>query len=283
VKREFHTILLLVLFQIHTIEAAFEDIPSGGRPLGLGSAYVAVAEGSEALMDNPAGLSQNKHASLCLFLSRPFGLKELTYETITITLPTRFGNWGFGFQNYGNPLYREKIVMMGWAHHYCQKIFLGIGFRMAQLHIEKYGSDHTFILDAGCLVKLSRQLQWGASVFNLFQSRIGKNREPLPQIMKTGLCYKPFDGVTIAFQLDKDVHYPLEIRGGIEICPLSPLLLRFGFGREPDLFSAGFGLIWKNCTFDYAFTMHPILGVTHQGSISFHLKPIHQKPLQILH
>ena len=280
-KSKYFTIFLLVLFFTRTIEAAFEDLSTSGRFLGMGSAFVAVAEGSESLLTNPAGLSQTNNASLSLFYSRPFGIQELTHETITSVLPTKVGNWGFGFQGFGNSLYCESTIAIGWSHHVQQRFYFGVSFRSARLRIERYGSDNTFIFDTGCILKLTDQCQWGASISNLFQSRIGKSEEPLPQIMRTGIGYEPFQGILLSVEIDKDVRYPFEIRAGAEIRPLSPLALRFGFGREPDFFSAGFGLIWKYCIFDYAFTTHPILGATHQGSVSFYIKSLRKKSFRI--
>ncbi len=281
VKLNHPAILLLVLFFVRAVEAAFEDIPAGGRPLGMGSAYTAVADGSECLLINPAGLSQSNGFSLCLFYSRPFGLQELTYETVTSVLPTKYGNWGFGFQGFGNSLYRESSITVGWSCHVHQNFYFGIGFRSARLRIEKYGSHNAFIIDTGYILKLTDQCQWGASISNLFQSRIGISEEPLPQIMRTGVCYKPFQGILLSIEIDKDVRYPIETRAGTELRVLSPLALRFGFGRDPDFFSTGFGLTWKYCVFDYAFTTHPVLGTTHQGSISLYLKPFVEKPFRI--
>jgi hypothetical protein len=281
VKSNYCAILLLFLFHVRTINAAFEDLPAGARSLGMASAFTAVAEGSESLLTNPAGLAQSSDASLCLFYSRPFGLQELTYEIITSVLPTRFGNWGLGFQGFGNTLYRESTAVIGWSHHLHHKFYFGIGIRSATLRIEKYGSDNAFIFDTGCILKLANHCQWGVSVSNLFQSRIGKNEEPLPQIMRTGLCYRPFQGILFSIEIDKDVRYPIETRAGAEICPLSLLTLRFGFGREPDFFSAGFGLTWKYCIFDYAFTTHPVLGTTHQASVSLHIHSVQKKSFRI--
>ena len=243
-------ILFFVLFFTSITEAAFEDLPSGGRSLGMGSAFTAVAEGSESLFINPSGLAQSNCASVSIYYSRPFGLRELSCETFTAIVPTRFGNWGFGFQGFGNSLYRETTVAAGWSYRVHQKFCFGIGIRSARLQIEKYGSDSAFLCDAGCLLKLTDQCQWGASFSNLFQSRIGQSEEVLPQIIRTGLSYRPIQGVLLSAEIDKDVRYPVETRAGAEICPLAPLALRFGFGREPDCFSAGLGLTWKYCVFD---------------------------------
>ncbi len=281
VKSNYCAILLLTLFHAHTIDAAFEDLPAGARSLGMASAFTAVAEGSESLFINPAGLAQSSNASLCLFYSRPFGLQELRYETVTSILPTRFGSWGFGVQDFGNTLYRENTAVIGWSHHVHQKFYFGIGFRLARLRIEKYGSDNALIFDTGCILKLTDHCQWGVSVSNLFQSRIGKKEEPLPQIMRTGFCYRPLQGILFSVEMDKDVRYSIETRAGAEIRPLSSVALRFGFGREPDFFSAGLGLTWKYCIFDYAFTTHPVLGTTHQASVSLHIYPVREKSFRI--
>ena len=49
-------ILLLSLMIAHLYGQSMEQIPTGARPLGMGGAFVGVADDANALNWNPAGL-----------------------------------------------------------------------------------------------------------------------------------------------------------------------------------------------------------------------------------
>ena len=254
-----------VSIPVHSI---IEDLPVGGRAIGMGSAYVAVAQGAESVYYNPAGLSFSKGVSLSLFASRPYGLRELTYETISAVLPSPFGNFGINLQTYGYHLYRENTIALGWGYHYHKRVYYGILCRMNQLRIKNYGSSCTLMIDIGCLLLMSNNILAGISITNLNNAGIKGQNEPLPQMTRVGISYQPLNEVTFAIELDKDTRFPVEMKGGIEFRPLHEICLRFGFGREPSNFSSGIGLAWDSFSIDYAFTMHPVLGTTHQGSFN---------------
>lgn len=281
----------ILLFQILSILgyntilvfSAIEDLPVGGRAIGMGSAYVAVALGPESVFFNPAGLSQARGPALTLFISHPYGLRELTHETLSTVLPTRYGSFGLSLQTFGHTLYRENTLAIGWGNPYRGKVHYGILIRAFQLQIQKYGSDAVLTLDFGCLLRLTDKITWGVAVTNLNRGRIGQQKDPLPQITRTGISYTPLPGLLLSTEIDKDPRFPVELKGGVEICPFSPLSLRCGFGREPSYFAAGIGLAWGIFRCDYGFTSHPVLGASHQGSISIDLNPPRRKAFQPIH
>jgi hypothetical protein len=159
----------IIFFQIFSIlgyptilvSSVVEDLPVGGRAIGMGSAYVAVALGPESVFFNPAGLSQARGPALTLFISHPYGLRELTHETLSAVVPTRYGSFGLSLQTFGHTLYRENTLAIGWGNPYREKVHYGILIRALQLQIQKYGSDAVLTLDIGCLLRLTDKITCG--------------------------------------------------------------------------------------------------------------------------
>jgi hypothetical protein len=281
----------IIFFQIFSIlgyptilvSSVVEDLPVGGRAIGMGSAYVAVALGPESVFFNPAGLSQARGPALTLFISHPYGLRELTHETLSAVVPTRYGSFGLSLQTFGHTLYRENTLAIGWGNPYREKVHYGILIRALQLQIQKYGSDAVLTLDIGCLLRLTDKITCGIAATNLNRGGIGRQNESLPQITRIGISYTPCPGLLFSAEIDKDPRFPAELKGGVEIRPLSNLSFRCGFGREPSYVAAGIGLAWDIFLCDYGFTSHPVLGATHQGSISIDLNPPRRKAFQPIH
>jgi len=255
-----------------SVYGALEVLPVGGRALGMGSAYVSVAKGPESVFFNPAGLFLSDRAAVSLFISHPYGLKELMYEAISSVLPTSCGNLGFSLQTFGHTLYRENTFAIGWGKGYKNRIGCGVLVRAAQIQIQRYGSETSILMDAGCLIRLNKNLTWGMAFANLNGRTLGRQKESLPQIIRIGLSGIPIQGFLLSVEIDKDERFAPELKGGCEIRPLSTLSLRWGFGRDPSFFSLGIGLSWGIFTCDYGFTSHPVLGATHQSSITIQFK-----------
>ena len=238
----------------------------------MGAAYMAVAQGPESIFFNPAGASYTQNASFMIFTSRLFGLRELSHKATAAIFPSPYGHFCLRFQTFGNALYRENIFAGGWGHQYRQRAYFGLLCRFNHVYIKKYDSVRSFTIDAGILFMLSDRILLGLSATNLNHGTMGNSKDNIPQKIRAGVSYRPIAGLTLAVELDKDPRFPVELKGGIEACPLENLMLRCGFGREPSVFSAGIGMSWQCFRLDYAVTTHPVLGTTHQASITIHFK-----------
>lgn len=264
------SLLILILILIpQNVSGAFEDLPVGCRAIGLGSAFVAIAEGPESIPINPAGIAQNPNFTLSLFFSRPYGIKEMTYETLSLSTSIPFGCFGFNCLTYGHDLYRENIMSLAWALNVQNRWYYGVSIRIAHLQIKKYGSEILWLVDLGCITQLTERLSCGLSLSNINQGRIGKIEEPLPQITRFGLSFQLHTTLMLSVECDKDIGFPPEIKGGIEFKPINTIHFRCGFGQNPDQFSVGLGFIINKIYINYALRLHSVLPSTHQGSIQF--------------
>ncbi len=97
------------------VKAALLDNKPSARSTALGSAYTALASGSEALYWNPAGLCPLNARELSLTMAQPYS--ALNIQSNQINAATGFKNTtalGIGFSQWriGN-LYREETIILG--------------------------------------------------------------------------------------------------------------------------------------------------------------------------
>ncbi|MFC1502258.1 hypothetical protein ACFL6A_02485 [bacterium] len=251
-------------------EASVDEFPENARSLGMGSVSISLTDGF-SIFSNPAGMSPSACPVICLSLFHPFGLKDLISGNVSGILPTCTGRLGLGWRTFGNSIYQENTVILGWANCIFKHLHLGIALRLNHLHIEKYGSDTVPSLDVGLLIPINPNLVLGLTAANISRSTIGRCRHPLSQFLQGGFSYKATPSFLIAVELNKDRWYPIEVRGGLEIQFSSVLCFRLGFGRNPPIVSSGFGIKLGKLTFDYGFSCHSVLGASHLGSLSIHV------------
>ena len=102
--------LLLLTFLVQTnANASFEDLETGARTIGLAGAVVALPQGSEGMISNPAALTI-KATSFDFFssYSKPFNIEELHSGTIAGSYSFQHVCLGGSIHYFGNELYREN-------------------------------------------------------------------------------------------------------------------------------------------------------------------------------
>ncbi len=264
--------IIVLAGYIQEAMGGINDLPAGGRALSMGAAYAGVAEGPESIFFNPAGLSQSTKPAFSFFISRLYNLKELTYQNLSAVFPSPYGSFGISLQTFGRTLYRENRLAFGWGNRYGKKFYYGLLISRVQIQIQKYGSASAFLFDGGFLLKLGNSTRCGIAITNLNQAEIGRSKEKMSQITRVGISTILFTGILFSVEIDKDKRFPAQLKDGCEIRFLPGFSLRCGFGRKPSYFSAGIGFAWKNFSFDYGFTSHPVLGITHYGTVTLNLE-----------
>jgi hypothetical protein len=63
----------------------------------------------------------------------------------------------------------------------------------------------------------------------------------------------------------KEALHPAEFRAGAELAAFPGFTLRLGLTRNPAQVTFGFGVTAGTTGFDYAASVHPVLGVTHHA------------------
>ena len=267
ISLKFVILLIPVLFRISY--AQFELIDIGAKPISICGAFTSLANNSNAVYYNPAGISQMLYREVSIFYSpAPFGLKELANGSVNFVEPTKFGAFGLSAKTYGFELYKEITVTATYSNNYKRKIYYGANINYYNLKIENYGSASTFGIDIGGLAYITDFLRWGFAAFNLNRPKIGTQEDKLPQVYRTGISVQPREDMNFVLDIEKDTRYTTSVKAGMEYSLYNMIDLRAGIGSEPTRFSAGIGFYYSIFGIDYGFYNHQDLGLTHQGTIT---------------
>lgn len=235
----------------------------------MGGAFTSVSDNSLAIFYNPSGLGQVSYREVSAFYApSPYGLSDISTASLTYAEPLKFGTLGIGFKTYGSSLYRETNGILSFGKSYMGKFFYGANINYYNLNITGYGSASTFGVDLGAMAYITKYLRWGFFGKNITGAKIGAAEEKLAQVYKTGFNFHPMNDLNLTLEAEKDVRYPLSIKGGFEYSVLDHIDLRAGVSSEPSVFTAGFGLNYNLFQLDYAIYNHTDLGITHQGTIT---------------
>jgi len=261
-------ILLLVLLLAQNCPGGFERTEMGARASAFGNAYVGLADDVWAIFYNSGGLARIKSYQVSFFYSpQPFGLSELSNGSVAAAAPFNFGSLGFALRKYGFELYRELTGTLSYANTF-KGVHLGININYNSVTIKNYGSAGTVGIDAGLIVPVIQNFQWGIFIKNLNSPTIGISKEKLPQSFTTGVAYLPISNFTLLLDMEKEINFDLAGRFGFEYWLIDAVALRGGVSDVPTQFSGGVGIRYSLFQVDYAFTTHQELGSTHCFSIT---------------
>ncbi|MBN2407028.1 MAG: PorV/PorQ family protein [Elusimicrobia bacterium] len=262
---------------------AFMSWGAGARSLGMGKAFVALADDASATYWNPAGLARLSRSELTALHSILWG--GTVYDFISYVQPTQFGGT-FGFS--GTRLFlggfegRDELnrvthtfadIQSAYGASYGQKVLqtLSIGANLKKMsHTLDDHASGSYIVDIGALYSPLEMLNIGVNLQNLLALTYGTEDE-LPIIARFGMNYKLLrQKLLIGTDLEATIGWSRGIpyHMGAEYWAMSYLALRMGI--DPQEFNMGFGLRYEDYGLDYAYATHD-MGGSHRisATISF--------------
>jgi len=264
-------ISLWLVLSAEGCSAGVLELSAGSRAVSLGGAFTAVTGSPEGIFYNPAILSASDSFGVSFFYTHLYQMKELQYAALAVNIPCVLGNAGIASKMFGNSIYSERAVSLGWAFSICRQIHIGLAVKKNQLRIKGYGAEEILLFDLGLLFNLTKTLTIGASVLHAGKSSASAYRSSIPLIYSTGLSWKVIKDFLFCIDLTGSDTVGLNTRFGCELRIWQPIWIRCGFERAPPCFSSGIGVQWKNIVLDYAVRFHNCLGATHYCSVSFFL------------
>jgi len=290
---------LFILFLLAVPFAASAQLISNPNPpvpaaLAVGGAYTAAANGAEAIYWNPAGLAYGKGTDTRFAYQKPWNVGFLTHLSASAStmLPSRKHGFAVGVQTLGTrdggtTMASETEVSLAHGFMLQQDIHSSLAFGYAVKLINyslgesvvngtnpamDLGSAMTFGLDVGATAQLWDRFKLGAAFKNINRPQMGADsKRNLPQVFMGGLSYTPYYGVRTTFDLERVISGETQFKGGLNATVVKPLDLRFGVTSNPNCFTAGFGLHYRELVLDYAFVYHPVLSPSHLVGIGFNL------------
>jgi len=286
-KRHIYKLIIFILLSISlslpacfakgrgTTGANFLKVAVGARPLGMGGAFVAVADDANTIWWNPAGVATTKRKEITL-MHNEMG-EDIRYQFLAYNQPARKLKGGLGgsisylsvsnIQGYSPGGVKTKELTtydLGISLCYGLRILPsvsgGINFKFIDEKLA-HKKASTCALDIGGLWKTPLSgLQLGFNIQNLGGGlKFIQERSSLPLNSKLGCAYEfKFFGAQsiLAVDVNIPVDYSVFVNGGVECKIYNLIALRAGFKSKDDLSSGlrlGIGIGGKNLVVDYSW------------------------------
>jgi len=286
-------ILILVCALCVTVNAQLISNPHLPTPAaqGMGGAFTAAARGSDAVLWNPSGLALSHGTGGRLAYHQPYGASFLTHLAASgfTSLPRKAGSLGVAIQSLGTRLGGETIsgeTEISIAHGILlqQDIHSALSFGYALKLISwslgesvdgpsgsyDLGSATVVGIDLGATAKVWDRFTLAGVIHNVNHPQMGAEmKRDLPRSMSGGLQYEPYFGVKTTFDIERRLEGGTVFKAGGDLQVVEPFHLRVGIMSNPNIFTAGFGLFYRDMSIDYSFLYHPVLSPSHAISVGF--------------
>lgn len=257
------------IFPLNSASGAFEERFIPPRALAMGGVYSVLSTGESALFGNVAILSFAERVRIDVQYARPFGLKELAQSSLTVAMPSRSGNYGFGISRFGFSAYEEIQVSVGLSKMILEKVSAGIALRYMSVAIAGYGASSVVGLDAGIIIKMKESLNFALVAKNINSPKVISNEEPVTPNIRIGLSYSPHNNVVLVGELQKEKYFDKTLRLGAEFEIIKDQYLRFGLSNNPSSFSMGFGLSLNDAEINFSAVTHQYLDLSQSLSFGY--------------
>lgn len=260
-------ILIVSLLAAQRGYSAFEERPGSIRAISMGGAGVALAEGASSIYLNPAGVAKLRSPELVATYTTLFGLEELRYTNLAYLQPLRrLGNLGFGWEGFGEGIYKERVAFLSYARKILKGSYVGVNLKHMELSIETIGKATSVGFDLGFIQELGGKVSVGLFSRNTNRPQIGG--EGLPSKIAAGIGFKSFEKMILVLDYGITETSTKKSLGslavGTEIELTSSFLLRAGVQSSPQRIGLGFGLRQRQLGVDYTYLTHHVLGGSHQ-------------------
>jgi hypothetical protein len=278
---------LLLIVPSLVLGSQFSDVETAARPLGLASAYTALAEGVDAIRYNPAGIalipewevgSSYKHK-----WSGISGLHSLSLGFVK-GLGDK-GNVGVHVTEFGASIeegrYSETTATLSYAHSLTSQVYMGMNLNLFYLQVpepdwapELGGTAQSVGLDFGLLAKFHPAWSMGFFAQNVNQTSIkGRSKSyELPGAVAFGLAFSPTETAVTSLDIRKERHFAARLSLGQEVYLFDNNLgIRGGLMREDELtkFAFGFDAMIGPLNLGYSALAQPDLPLSHVFSLQY--------------
>jgi hypothetical protein len=237
------------------------------NPAAYGSGpFVAADQSKYALWRNVAGIANTNSWNLLLAYQYPYDLPEIQSFAIGIIIPWKPGIGLSMLQSGTTPLINQQIAI----NTAVELNEVKIGVRVKYWHLEFSGNNLLNAITAGIGIQaeLNSQIVAGIYIDNVTQTHIGQ-QESIPVLWYTGIKYQPAPHLTLNIETGYVMEQEWQVKMGVEYIIKNRFVARTGFNASNLESFFGLGFLIEPLEIDYALSIHPSLGITHQGAGSY--------------
>jgi hypothetical protein len=245
-KRLLLVILILILFSQGQAAGA---MPEGIRPLGMGGAFLAVADDHHSIFYNPAGIIRVPGREIS-YIRNYESLRE-TYRLTLVSPDEGAGSFALAWEEKGE----NRLGILSYALKMGQVLSLGANYKYIKKPIVNADEDKGKGTgwDLGILFKFSKHFSIGWAIYDLGDTEIKENdlfQERFEQETRFGLAIRPLKNIILALDLKGEEESGENVLLGLEIGEGSSV---FRVGVKGGELTTGLGYRTGNFQIDYAY------------------------------
>ena len=263
----------ILLLTVSWAASAQENFSMGARSAGMGHATLCLAD-VWATHHNQAALGYLEDAGVSVYYENRWLSSSMSVQGATAAFPTgKWGAVGVVYSRFGDANYNQSKYGLTYGVRLAKGFSMGVGLNYHDTRLgEGYGNKGNFVAEIGLLGEIGKKIRIGFHAYNLSRAVLVQdslNNDRLPMIFRLGVMYTFSEKVLVSVEAEKDLDLPAIIRMGVEYRPVDLLFIRVGFNTQPFAPSIGLGFHFKGFRLDVASTIHPVLGVSPQGSLTY--------------
>lgn len=254
----------MLVSAIKIVKAQSVSTLMGARAAGI-SFTSSVLKDEWSLFNNVGGLAgiEKTNASFAVDV-RP-AMPGANRMAAVFSSPFKLGTLGAGFFRFGDDLYSEQLISMGYGNRF-GIASLGLKVNYVQYRSEAFGSKSALTINFGGVADITPQLSVGAYITNINQPKLSTHDERLPTKLVAGFGFKPIENLLLVTEIEKDLEYDPVWKGGVEYVVHKKIFLRTGFNLHPNASFFGMGFQTWKLKIDYALQFSNALNFAHQAS-----------------
>jgi hypothetical protein len=263
-------IFILLCFSFSCAYASLEPKPIGISAESEGASAIADFGTSFKIFVNPAALASVQNHQIELFYKDYFSLAEIGLSAFSFSTRLKGHPFAFGISSFGNDLYREYESRIGTSLPFFQnKLFVGASFNYYSLSIKNYGSTSVLGYDVGALYQLSTKMRAAFKASNIYEGKIGKSGDNIPQVFAFAFNYDPIKNITIGLGLQKESDRQFDYHFSAQWKINQYFKSFFGYKEIVQSFNLGLKIYYRQFHFGYLFEYHPQLGGSHLSGAGY--------------
>ena len=260
--------MVLIVLTPEISRAAFERMGIGADVCGMSVIGVSQVDPLFVPFTNPASDHSCEGWSFSTFYSRRYNMRELTHISFSFSMAGRKVLWSFGGEKFGSDLYSEELAVLGMGFPFTGKTRIGFAARLHRLRIQGYGEAFAPGFDVAWFSTPVEKLQIGAVWRNLNRPELGSSGTEVPSGLIVGLGGRVTKHLAWTVEGSRAMAGLEGVGFGFAFTVSRPLMMRMGYRRESGEYSLGMTLHLPLFRWDYAFSIHPVLGTSHYFSLT---------------
>ena len=243
----------------------------GARAHGMGYASGCLSD-VWALNNNIAGLAKTEHPAVAFSYHAIPSFKFFNRMAAVFALPVKSGAAGAGVFRFGDDLYNEQILSLGFANRF-GLASLGVKLNYIQYHAEGMGTSAAFTASFGGIAALTPQLSFAAHIVNINQPVINElTDERIPTRLLAGVAFEPSEKLILAGEIEKDLEHSPTLKAGLEYLVFKKIAFRTGFSLNPEAGFFGLGFKSRKFDLDYAMQFNDPFGLSHEATVIYQFR-----------